>query len=495
MSAYTSNPTQGSGTGQACAYCHGFANIPTLIKGENGQIYLNPDAEAVKRFHLAAEPFGGTEGTLAPGETKIFTFTPPAEEESLGDMLVNELMALFDPNTTRNISVSFLNIQTDRVFQNAPIYNTLIFGDAFLNCCLPCCFLVQATNSVNMQVTNNDTVDVEVRIVARGKRFVPKDDEFRARMLMYWNQIPSYPYYLTLDEQEITVPAGATVTATMKVIGTGDFEVKWPRCDIQGVGGNPAPPYGSILLSVADGIGREWQSEPMPMDAFVATPTLVVSGFPGDLFRAAAACHCPPFSQLFKRNTIVRHTFTNTSANDALIRLTYAGCFHNVPECPPGRSMDRIRSLEPTIGPLLLPQRDYCPPQEEYYPEEPMPEPYPAPAPAPAAVAPAATPHQGMMFAAGPGGAMQVQAGGPLSYMSKYYAPGGGGMATATSAAHGYSTTSPMPGRQVGGAWPMGGMGQAPPAPPPGLGQRGQAIPPGWYYDTIAQTWRRIGGR
>jgi hypothetical protein len=488
MGAYTSNPTQGSGTEQACAYCNGFANIPTLIKSENGQTYLNPDAEQIKRFHLAADPFGGAEGTLAPGETKIFTFTPPAEDESLGDMLVNELMALFSPASTRNITVSFLNIQTDRVFQNAPIYNTLIFGDAFLNCCLPCCFLVQATNSVNMQVTNNDTVDVEVKIVARGKRFLPRSDEFRAQMLSYWNQIPTYPYYLTLDDQEVVVPSLTTVTATMKVIGTGDFEVKWPRCEILGVGGGAAPPIGSIDLAVADGIGREWQSQPMPMDAFVATPTLAVSGFPGGLFRAAAACHCPPFSQLFKRNTIVRHTFTNNSALDARVRLTYAGCFHAVPECPPGRSMDRIRSLEPTIGPMLLPQSDYCPPQEEHYEEPGYPEPYSMPAPAPAAMAPPtqapAPAGGGMMFAAGSGGASAVVPGGPLSYMSKYYKAGGGGMATAASGAHGYSTTQPFKPASAGGAWPMGGM--------QGQGRTAPVVPPGMYYDTIMRVWRRV---
>jgi hypothetical protein len=262
---YTSQAAQGSGTGQSCAYCHGFANIPTLIRADDGRSYLNPDVEQVKRFHLAADPFGGADGTLAAGETQVFQLTVPAEEEGLGDLLVNELMALFTPNTVRNISVSFLNQTTNRLFQNAPVFNTLIFGDAFLNCCLPCCFLLQATTSLTMTVTNGEAIPVEVQVVARGKRFLPRDEEFRARMLAYWNMIPSYTYYLTLDEGEIVVPAGATVVTTMTVQGTGDFEVKWPRCEILGVGGGAAPAAGSILLSVADGVGREWQSDPMPM--------------------------------------------------------------------------------------------------------------------------------------------------------------------------------------------------------------------------------------
>jgi hypothetical protein len=476
--AYTSRATQGWGASQTCAYCHGFAQIPPLIRGSDGVIHLNPDYEMVKRFHLAADPFGGAEGTIPAGESQDFTLTVPAEDASLGDLLVNELMALFTPANARNLTVQILNLQSNRFFMNAGIYNTLIFGDAFLNCCLPCCFLIQATNSTTIRITNNETVPVEVRIVARGKRFLPKDDELRARMLMYWNMLPTYPYFLTLDDEEIVVPAGDVVTATMSVIGTGDFEVKYPRCEVLPAGVGAVNP-NDILLTVAEGVGREWQSDPLPMGAFVATPTLDVAGFPGDLYRAAAACHCPPFTQLFKRNTRVRHTFENVGANDAIVRLTYAGCFHKVDECPPGRSIDRIRSLEPTIGPIMIPEHNYCPPQPEYYPsaellEEappapmlpwPAPDMPPAPAPAPA----------GTMYAPVPGGAAPVVPGGALAYMQKYYQPGPGGMATAQqqyAAAHGLK-----PGQIPGIS---------------GLGSQTQLQPGQYYYDPIVGAWRRV---
>jgi hypothetical protein len=311
-----------------------------------------------------------------------------------------------------------------------------------------------------MRITNGEAVPVEVRIVARGKRFLPKDDEFRARMLMYWNSIPTYPYFLTLDAQEVIVPTLTSLTTTMTVPGTGDFEVKWPRCEILGVGGNPAPAIGEVLLSVADGIGREWQSVPMPMDAFVATPTLAVAGFPGGLFRAAAACHCPPFSQLFKRNSIIRHTFENTSANDARIRLTYAGCFHAVGECQPGRSMDRIRSLEPTIGPLLIPQRDYCPPQEEYYPAEDYPEPFPEYAPAPAAMA------QPAPFVPPPA-QNQLPVGYAPTQGDTHWARAGGRVVNAAQT--GYRPT-------------LGALAN----------RTRPVVPPGWYYDSIARQWRKV---
>jgi hypothetical protein len=361
----TSKVTQGFGASQSCAYCHGFAKIPPLIRGVSGNIHLNPDYEMVKRFHLAAEPVAGT---VPAGGSQDFVLTVPAEDASLGDLLVNELMLLTSPNTATDIAVEFTNIQTSRFFQNAPVFNTLVFGNAQLNCCLPCCFLIQATNSTIVRVRNDEAVPVDITIVARGKRFLPKSDELRARMLMYWNQIPSYPYFLTLDDEEVSALAvGASIDVVMTVPGHGDFEVRWARCEVQG--GATAE---DIDVTVAEGIGREWQNVPMSLGAFIATPTISVAGFPGGLYRAASACHCPPFSQLFKRNTRVRHRFTNNGAGPADIRLTYAGCFHAVDECPPGRSMDRIRSLEPSIGPILIAEQDYCPPQsgEEYADEE-----------------------------------------------------------------------------------------------------------------------------
>jgi hypothetical protein len=181
-------------------------------------------------------------------------------------------------------------------------------------------------------------------------------------MLNYWAQIPSYPFFLSLDDAEVTVPAGMTVSANMKVVGTGDFEVKHARCEVQGIGGTIA--RDELLVSVTDGVRRRWESDPLPLQSFVATPTL-----DNEFLRAAALCHYAGASQLFKRNSLISHTFTNNSAFDALVRVTYAGCFHSVSECAPGRSMDRIRSLEPTIGPMLIPESGYCGPEPGYLPE------------------------------------------------------------------------------------------------------------------------------
>jgi hypothetical protein len=469
-----SRVVQGWGASQSCAYCHGFAKIPPLIRGSDGRMYLNPDFNMVKKFTVRAEPFGHE---LQPGEAFDFAITVPAEEEDLGDMLINELLALYDPDNARSMKIEILSTQTTRTFQNAPIFTTLMMGNAHLNCCMPCCTLVQATNSLLLRVTNQENVPVRVKIAARGKRFLPKSEELRARMLMYWNSIPSYPFWLTLDQEEVVVPAGDTVEATMTVQGTGDFEAKWCRGEVLPAGaGSPQP--DDILVSFTEQVGRALQSDPLPMGSFVATPTLQVSGFPGGLYRAASACHCPPVSQLLKRNTKLRVTLQNTGSDDAVVRLTFAGCFHQVPECPPGRSLDRIRSLEPTIGPLLIPQRDYCPPTPVSTEAPP-----PAYQPPPAPVAPAAPAYQGPASAGGmlqvplPGGGGVRSAVGPTAYLSKYYQRNPqGGVSAINAAAHG------LVGEHAARRG-LSGMGNLP-------GQV-QLAPGQWYWDPVAGVWRQ----
>jgi hypothetical protein len=380
----SSKVVQSFGPGQTCAYCHGFAKIPPLIRSRNGRMYMNPDFESVGMFTVRAEPFGIT---IPAGQSHDLAMTVPAEEADLGDLLINELHGAFAPAGTRDVTIEILSTQTTRTFQNAPIWNTLILGNSQLSCCLPCCTLVQATASLSLRVTNNDSVPVSVSITGRGKRFLTRNEEMRARMLMYWNSIPSFPFFLTFDNQEVTIPALATVTGFMTVPGTGDFEVKAARCEVRpSPPGGPNPDPDVVLVTLTEQVGRELQSDPLPLGSFVATPTLAIAGFPGGLYRAASACSCPLVSQLLKRNTRLRVTMQNTGAVAVTVRLVFPGCFHEVSECPPGRSMDRIRSLEPTIGPLLISQRDYCPPEEQV--TAPQPEPaYQAPAPALAPVA------------------------------------------------------------------------------------------------------------
>lgn len=458
---------------QTCAYCHGFAKIPPLIRGTDGKAHINPDFEMVQSFQVRAEPFNAV---IPAGGTQVFAITPPAEGQGSGDFLINEFRGLFSPAGARDLTVEFLNYQNEAFTQNAPVFNTLILGNSHLNCCLPCCMLVQAENTLQVQVTNNEAVPVTVGITAVGTRFVPSSEEIRQAMLAYWNTIPSYAYFLTLDDLEVRVASGAgPVTAFMTVQGSGDFQPMWPRTEVRPDGG-AAPDPDTIFVTIADGVGRNFFSAPLPLGSFVAAPTLTVAGFPGNLYRAASACHCPPPTQLLKRNNRIRFTFDNQGPDDAIVRFTYAGCFHRVDECPPGRSIDRIRSLEPTIGPLQIPQGDYCPPSE---PQPPRPVSVPetagafpygtAQAPrngAGAPAYPAPTPGRRSMLVPGVG---QIWEGssGALEYMWKTHYPGPGGVATPIhGAAHGVAGMNGHSPHQL---------------------QRGQQ-----YYDPLSNAWRTV---
>jgi len=413
--------------------CGGFMAIPALIRGGDGQLYINPDFDYVKRFYLVADPAGGNVG---PGETRDFAFTVPAEENHLGDLLVSELRASFNgaPGVpVRGIFTEMLSLQSDRLYQNAPIANDILWGDGFLNCCMPCCFLLQATNTLILRVTNTEAVDVQCTFVAVGKRFLPYHyPELRARYLAYWNQIPCTPYYLTLDRQQVVVAPGATETTAMTVPGGGDFEAMWARASV--LTGAGTDPDTDIFVSVAEGVGRRWDSQNVPL-GLEATVSRAVPGFPNSgLYAASQACPCPTPTQLFKRNSRMQVTFENRGADVATIRYTVAGCMHYVSECPPGRSLDRIRSLEPTVGPFLV-QQERCPPFQQMEPIpgrgfQPMPG-QPAVRPMPIA-APSPQTSPGPYYQGGsggqnnylqvplPGGGAMV-AQGQLAYLNKYY--------------------------------------------------------------------------
>jgi hypothetical protein len=355
-----------------CTSCGDFMKIPPLVKSErDGKCYVNPDFDMVKIWHLEATPYGGSEGTIPAGESLQFSFTVQAEENSMGDMLINELLASFNAaSPVRNVMVSFNSLQNDRLLSNAPVPNTLVFGTAQLACNIPCCLMLQATNTIVMTVQNNEAFAVECFFVARGKRFMPyHDPSLRGRMLAYWNSIPTTPFYLTIDTVgEVTgLPAGGTENVTMTVPGGGDFECKWPRCEVISAG---ATTFEDILITVSEGVGRQWSNIPLHMGRFVATPTLSgVSGFPnGGLYNAASACSGEQYTQFYKRNSRLRVSITNNGPAAATIRFLMAGCMHYVSECPPGRSLDRTRSLEPTIGPMLIQEGRACPPAQEYMP-------------------------------------------------------------------------------------------------------------------------------
>lgn len=362
-------------------------DIPPLAHMPDGSTCINPDMEYLFKFHLSAKgvdpgfPDLGlvVDPTLAPGETVDFQLTVDPEENFLGDLLINELLLLPVPETAVSLAISFKDTQGNRFLQNERLFHTLVFGDGFLNCCLPCPLLVQPKQTIIISVTNRELVDVRVRIVARGKRFLPYHDlTLIDKLRECWNQNPASPFWLTLDDEELVIPAGGRVQSQMSIPGGGWFHSMYPRCQVIGV----APE--EIIVDITNGrIGPRLMNLPMNLGAFVATPTLAVAGFPGGIFRAASACHCPPPGQVFRGNTRLVHNFENTGGAPATVRLTYAGCFYRVDRCPPSLYLEEARRgfAKSWDNPLIADPlwEEECLPPAVPLPPPPPPEPAPPP--------------------------------------------------------------------------------------------------------------------
>lgn len=374
-----------------CAYCGGFLDIPPLVTLEDGRTCINPDFDMVQRYHLEAESCQCAAGSIQPGGYTDFFLRLDAEENHMGDMLVNELFILLNPTSARGVRVEVKDPQSNRTFMNEPVAATLFAGDTKLNCCLPCCFFIKSAEQVNVRIYNDEAAVIYASVAARGKRFMPYHrPELREEMIRYWLEVQSVtiPFWVTFDEGFVTVPAGGVAQGQMSIPGGGFFEVKWARCEVRQNGTFNYVDADNILVDVTEGrISRRMMNEPMNLGSFVATPTIPVTGFQGNLYRAASACHCPPYSQFFTGNTRVIHDLENLDGvNDLDVFIAYAGCMHFVSKCPPEEDLRRARGGtfldafccdNPHM--LEIPMEDECPeysgPQECYpEPEEPLPE-------------------------------------------------------------------------------------------------------------------------
>jgi hypothetical protein len=338
--------------------CDTFIDVPPLVHWTDGSTCLNPDYNAISKFHRSALAIDVNDPTrnlrpdvlIAPGDTANFQLTVEREENGMGHFLINELLVLTQPANATGLLITIKDQQNDRVFMNEAVYQDLLLGNAHLNCCLPCPIMLFPNQTLVFEVTNTEGVDVQVRIVARGQRFMPYHNQpLVGEMVRCWNGIPAMPYWLTLDDVEVTIPGAVAgvpgrLQAQMTVPGGGWFEMLWPRTEI-GIAGN-LHDGTDILVNVTEGrIGRRAMNEPVNM-LFYATPTLAVAGFPGNHYRSASACHCPPPAQVYRANTRIIHDFQNLNADPATVRLTYAGCYYFVDRCPPQRDLSRVQRGE-----------------------------------------------------------------------------------------------------------------------------------------------------
>lgn len=361
-----------------CSVCGPLLDIQPLVDRPEGR-YINPLADILKVYTLTTTP---NVVTLPPGQSQEISLTAQAEENHYGDLLVGNLRASVTPAQTGRFSVQMQSQQNDRSFMNNPVLDRFVFTNSQLDNNLQCCFLIQATNFVQITVQNLDTVNpLTLQITAQGRRFLPYQyPGFRDQLLSYWNAQKTIPFWLTFDRvigsattfpvagSGVIVGGSAAATAFMTVPGAGDFRYIEPLCLTIDTNTGALVDSDDILIRVSEGIGRAIMSEPIPMGSHFAQPTAFIAGLQGAEYRPAAGNHAKPrFWQYFKRNTRIRVDLTNTNANARTVFLAFKGCMDYYDECEPGYGMSQARSLEETIGPMLV-QAPRCPPVQAFEP-------------------------------------------------------------------------------------------------------------------------------
>jgi hypothetical protein len=320
--------------------------------------FLNPVFDAFKKFTLLADPFSLV---LGVGESRDVAMVQQAEENHQGDGVYNELFAETTPTTGR-FAVQIKSRQNDKTLMSVPILMSFVFGNSQFGAQLSCCIPLQATNFIQITVTNVDTVPITVKLGMRGARFLfYQCPEMREEMLALWNSVKITNYWLGIDRivsggvgvvaalgGGVVIPAATTATVAMTVPGGGDFLADQLLHEVIGADAR------DIIIRVTEGVGRALSSEDTPLGTFAGQGTAVVAGVQDGEIRPSAGNHVSQYKQWFKRNTRMRISVENTTGGPVTVFLCYKGCMYYYPECPPGRGLRNIRSLEPTIGPSLI---------------------------------------------------------------------------------------------------------------------------------------------
>lgn len=371
--------------GSHCTLCGPFLNIEPLIDLPEGR-YINPLFDVVKTFELGLEP---NPLLLVPGQTFDAQLTAQAEENHYGDFLGADLLAdlttgagqIVDgtaANSTELLAIQMFSQQNDLAFMNSPVIDRFVFSNGQLRNNLAACFLIQATNFIQVRVQNISPLqELQLRMFASGRRLLPYQyPGLRDQFLAYWNAQRSIPYWLTFDTvlsatdggggipgSGLRINPGETVSAVMTVPGMGDFQAIYRMALINGVGGDADA--RNVELRVSEGVGRAVMSRFVPLSLY-AQPLTNVAGFQDGEFRPASGNHAKYFSQFFKRQTRVRFEVRNNNNVPIDFYFAYHGVQHYYDECAPGRGLQGY-SLEPTVGPQLV-QSPRCPPVHAFEP-------------------------------------------------------------------------------------------------------------------------------
>lgn len=327
-------------------HCGPLMQIPPILELEDGSRCMNPDFAVQKRFTIQATP---VDTSLAASAEATLRIENEGEENGFGDIVITELFmrtSIVSTIEARDITVTIKDPQSNRTLMNVPAYWTLVMGTSWLNCCLPYPILLQPRQSLFVTLKNNHASNTyTVNVAARGARWLPyHEPELRQKMLQCWNSVPSFPYWMSLDDGQVTATANSTTRNHVATSPGCYFEIVYTRVDITAGAG------ASVECTDLDIIVREGRNAKAFMDRAInmslfAPYLTFVSGLPGGIKRPAFLCHCPEERQILKPNTKLYHDITNNHASDnATVRLTYVGIAHCVDNCPPAEDLERVRS-------------------------------------------------------------------------------------------------------------------------------------------------------
>lgn len=381
-----------------CSLCSPLADISPLIPTPSG-LRINPMFDVVKSYQVAGNPYSTT---LAAGLTGEVALTVDAEENEYGDMLISHLIASQSqvaPNTGiaptgppayPRFAVFIKSTQNDKTFMNVPILGSFVFGTPQFSKSLPCCFLIQAANFAQIRLISlESTLSQTIRISAKGTRVIPyRFPEIRDKLLAYWNQYKSTPFYLGIDTLigasatvalvdggGLTIPASGTTTVTgiLTVPGGGDFELKRWMVAVEAQDPEVYVDPSSIDIRVSEGVGRQMMNQAINLADWAhaeknASQGSEGSGIQGGISKPSDGGHGEIPQQFLKRNSRIRAEITNNSGQAITIWLAGRGCMHYYDECPPDQGLMQAYSLEPMIGPMLV-ESPRCPPGHEFAPD------------------------------------------------------------------------------------------------------------------------------
>jgi hypothetical protein len=318
--------------------CRDFLDIPPLVHWEDGSTCINPDFDAVRRYHLVgkARPPGGGGLTdsvaLAPGDTTEFTFTVEREENGMGHFQIEELLI---EQPTRNqglLRVEIVNQQTNQNYTNGHVLSHAVFGDSSLGHRLPYPILMWPNQVLVIRVTSREGAATTVRLTARGRRFMPYHNPALVQeMEQCWAKVRSAPAWLGFDNGPVVVPIGGSAQGQVTVPG-GWFELQRVLASETDADGGLADLLldgANITVSVIEGrVGNSFMTRAIPLQHYAAQPLPA----PGDevLFTSSALTHSAGPSQFIPPNTrLVHEIFHNdgtiigpTASNVDIIYLT-----------------------------------------------------------------------------------------------------------------------------------------------------------------------------